>query len=270
MQLGSLFRGVRSFKGKLRLANLLINRDGTDVRIDSRAGKFLLPNITDNQYFELYVNGIYEKKLVDYIIANLPHGGTLLDIGANIGSISIPVALARADARIIAIEALPVNYRYLTENLALNKVPNVQALNLCCSDSDGKTVRFYHHDKLKGNSSFHSLHTSHFVELTTCTVDLKLKEIGVEKVDLLKIDTEGSEALIFRGALETLKSSRPLVLFEFIAAYEAATEGLRPGESQEILRSLGYTLYYFDQYPQLKAVDGLLTKDGYELLALCN
>jgi len=70
-----------------------------------------LPNLEDGQYFELYCRGSYEPALVKYIVHNTSANGCLLDVGGNIGSITIPVARARPDAKIITIEALPRNFK---------------------------------------------------------------------------------------------------------------------------------------------------------------
>src|SRR5690348_11541631 len=122
MILDTLYRNIPSFKGKLRLANLLYKRDRKDVVVETKSGKFLLPNLTDNQYFEIYAKGSYEPELVKYIINTLPKNGCLLDTGANIGAVSIPVALARPDVTIVSIEALPPNFTYLEKNIQLNNL----------------------------------------------------------------------------------------------------------------------------------------------------
>lgn len=268
MSIASIFRNIPSFKGKLRLAKRLIRRSPVDVEIPTKTGRFILPNVIDNQYFELYVNGSYEKKVFEYIVNNVPTNGVFLDIGANIGAISIPVALARPDIKIIAIEAMPHIFSYLKKNIALNKIDNIQALNICCADVEGRHVRFYHHEELLGNSSFHSLHTDKYIELITTTIDVQLQQMQVEKVDLIKIDTEGSEGLIFKGGLNCLRNHKPKILFEFVASYEEAIEGLSIGDSQEILKQLGYAIYYFEHYPHQHNLKSTLMQGGFELIAI--
>lgn len=265
MNIYTLLRALPPFRGKLRIARLLRKKDGTDLMFESSYGKFILPHLNDNQYLELYTNGKYETHLIDFIISNLPEKGTFLDIGGNIGAICIPVAKARPDINIISIEALPLNYAYLIKNIENNNIKNILPLNICCSDSEAKIIRFYFEDSMNGNSSFHSLHTTNFIELETHTIDKELEKLKIDKVDLLKIDTEGSEAMIFKGGTKLLGKMRPKIVFEFIDVYENAIPGLKAGDAQQILLDNNYTLYSFDNTLPLKHK---LVKGGGEFLAL--
>jgi FkbM family methyltransferase len=271
MMLERLVRKIPPFKGKLRLCNLLLNRNATNILIETRSGKFLLPNLQDNQYFELFCNGVYEKDLVNFIIDNLPGNGIMLDIGGNIGSITIPVALARPDIKIFAIEAFSRTFSFLETNVKLNKLTNVVPLNICLSNEVGRVMNFYIDKKLLGSSSFHSLRKeAERVEMTTNTLDALLEDIEIGKIDLLKIDTEGSEAMIFKGAMSTICQSKPIILFEFNQFYERAVEGLKVGDSQELLIDMGYKIFDFERYPILKEIDSV-RKEGFgNFLALHN
>lgn len=268
MKFDTLYRQLPLFKGKTRLAGYLFNRNITDVLVNTKSGNFRLPNLKDNQYFELYSRGIYEPELVKYIMKTLPENGCLLDVGANVGSITVPIALARPDVKIISVEALPYNFNYLRENIQLNKLNNVILLNVCFSNSDGKVIRFYHHKTMLGSSAFHSLHSNDFVELITKTLDQQLRELSIDSVDMLKIDTEGSEALIFKGAENLLRKSKPIILFEFNEPYENAIEGLRAGDAQQILIDAGYKIFDFDDYPDKKLFTNALRKGSGEFLAI--
>ena len=268
MKFDEFYRSLPLFKGKTRLAGYLFKRNSTDVWVNTKSGKFCLPNLKDNQYFELYSRGIYEPALVKFIIQTLPVNGCLLDIGANIGSIAIPIALARPDVKIICVEALPYNFSYLQKNTAANQLTNILPLNVCFSDSDGKRVKFYHHKTMLGSSSFHSLHSKDFVELTTKTLDQQLDQLSIDKVDMMKIDTEGSEALIFKGAGRLLQKMKPVVLFEFNEPYENAIEGLQAGDAQQILIDAGYKIFDFDNYPDQAAFGAAMHKGAGEFLAI--
>jgi FkbM family methyltransferase len=268
MKLDGFYRRLPLFKGKTRLAGYIFNRDRSDVLVNTKYGNFRLPNLKDFQYFEIYCKGFYEPELVKYIIETLPQNGCLLDIGANIGSIAIPVGLARPDAKIISVEALPHNFNYLQENLKINGLKNIIPLNVCFSNDNGKLVRLYHHKIRLGSTSFHSLHSKDFVELVTKTLDQQLKELSIDKVDMLKIDTEGSEALIFRGASDLLHKSKPIVLFEFNESYENAIEGLHAGAAQQILIDAGYKIFEFDHYSGRKPLTKAVLKGTTEFLAI--
>jgi FkbM family methyltransferase len=184
---------------------------------------------------------------VNYIAKQVPRNGVFLDIGANIGSVAVAVAKKRPDIRIISIEALPRNYEYLTQNVKLNGLNNITTVNECCSETAGVTVRFYTHETMYGSSSLHNIHSNNYVELVTSTIDDQLRKLGIDQVDLIKIDTEGSEALVFRGAQHCFSAYHPPVLFEYNDEYENAVPGLKAGDAQIFLLDRGYVLYDFDQ-----------------------
>ena len=268
--IGNLLRKLPAFKGKLRIARALINRDRKNVLINTKLAKYILPNLWDSQYFELFTNGTYEIELVNYIVNTVPLNGFYLDIGGNIGSVAISVALKRPDIMVVTIEALPTNFDYLTQNIALNNLKNIKAVNVCCSNKENEVVKFHIPELYNGSSSFHGLHTNKYVELTTTTIDILLKNLGIDKIDVIKIDTEGSEALILQGAKNTINKNNSKIVFEFCEAYEKATPGLNVGDSQQVLKELNYELYDFSIYPKGNKITEIIKNGTFDFLAKKN
>src|SRR5688500_2921346 len=93
------------FKGKRRLGKLLMKskiNQAQDVDVTGKFNcKYILPNLKETIGYDIYINGIYEKEIIDYLSKLIPSNGKLLDIGANIGAISIPLAKTRQDIQII-------------------------------------------------------------------------------------------------------------------------------------------------------------------------
>lgn len=81
----------------------------------------------------------------------------------------------------------------------------------------------------------------------SATLDEILETSGVSRVAAVKVDVEGFEAHVFRGASRLLQGkSAPLVLFEF---YDwAEKRAAEPGEAQSVLRSYGYSIWRFETY----------------------
>ena len=77
---------------------------------------FVVPNLIENVSFELFVNGLYEESSLKLIIENLPPNGIFVDVGANIGAISVVLAKLRPDITIYAFEASPSVFKYLEIN----------------------------------------------------------------------------------------------------------------------------------------------------------
>ncbi len=71
------------------------------------------PMSIENIGFDIFINGIYEQQTSEFIAEKMPVNGVFLDLGANIGAITIPVHNNRKDIKIICVEAAPAVYTYL-------------------------------------------------------------------------------------------------------------------------------------------------------------
>jgi len=120
----SLLRKLPDFRGKRRLARFLFsnkikNHNGAAVR-----GKFNciyhLPNLKESLALDIFVNGIYEEDTHEFLVKNVPQNGIFLDLGINIGSISIPLATVRKDIECIGVEASPRIFEYAKKNVEAN------------------------------------------------------------------------------------------------------------------------------------------------------
>ena len=76
------------------------------------------------------------------------------------------------------------------------------------------------------------------------TLDSLLTEIDIHSVDVMKVDVEGAELGVLRGAQQLLSSDRaPVVVFEFVDWAEARISGQQPGDAQRALLSKGFRLF---------------------------
>jgi FkbM family methyltransferase len=222
---------------------------GTDrqknLRVQTKAGIFHLPNLLDMISIDLYMNGYYEKGLVDHLISNVPPNGVFLDVGANIGSISIPLAKARPDVRIISVEASPWIFDILAKNVSANGCTNITPLNFAVFNESGKSLPMYAPKDLFGKGSLKSVYTSDGEMVQTITIDdiRTTSEIGC--INYIKVDVEGFEAAVFNGMSEVAKNDKPRIIFEFSEWAELAA-GFQACEAQSIILSKGYRLQEMD------------------------
>ena len=87
-------------------------------------------------------------------------------------------------------------------------------------------------------------------------------------MEIIKIDTEGSEALILQGAKNTIKKNNSKIIFEFCEEYEKATPGLNVGDSQQVLKALDYDLYNFNTYPKGNKLNEIIKKGSFDFVAI--
>src|SRR5690606_10146640 len=110
--------------------------------------------------------------------------------------------------RVVSFEPMPSVYHRLCENVALNGFTNVTTVPAGVSDAPGSAVLALHPaTRMDGRPG-----ASH--EVTLVTLDGYITQHGVEQVDLLKIDIDGGEARVLRGATQTLARFRPTVVIE--------------------------------------------------------
>jgi FkbM family methyltransferase len=216
-----LLRYFTAFKGKPRLARLLLgNRINQikDVLVKGKYGcTFKIPNIIENVGFDIYIDGVFEKKTIELIMQKLPPAGVLVDMGANIGSISLPVCKHRPDVNAICIEAAERVYGYLDFNVKLNELTNCTIINKALTDTDGAIVNFFSPDEKFGKGSLTSIFTKDAKQVETIRLDTLLRQHEIGKVDFIKADIEGYEYHAFKGAEKLLSAEKaPDILFEFV------------------------------------------------------
>jgi FkbM family methyltransferase len=222
-------------------------KDKNNLLVAGRLGsRYLVPNLKENIGFEIFINGIYERDTIEFIASRLPAGATLLDIGANIGAITIPVSKLRNDIKIVCIEAAPWIFSVLNKNISLNGFSNrVSLVNKAVSDQDNLTVNFYSPQDQFGKGSLSAVFTNEGVSVSTITLSSILA--ANQNVSFIKVDVEGHEYAVFAGGKNHLiAEDAPDVLFEFVDWAES-NAGFAPGDAQRLLMSFGYRLYIFDR-----------------------
>jgi len=250
--IGNLFRALPPFRGKLRLGKLstsLFLRPSEERIVRLRHGIFLkLPNLIENLSLELFVNGYYEKELVDFLIKNLPPNGQFIDVGANIGAISVFVAKARPDVSIYAFEASALIVQYLQENISINKLSNIQVIHKAVHTDDEKDMDFYSPLDKFGKGSLAPVFTNKKELVRTVRLDRFCKD-NLVSPDYIKIDVEGFEYFVIDSLDSILREQRkPVIIFEFVDWAERESTAKYVGAAQSRLLDAGYKIYNFDDF----------------------
>ena len=168
---------------------------------------------------ELLLFNIHEPISTKIVTETVQKGMTCLDVGANIGYYVILESTILGDqGRIIAIEPSPQNFEFLKKNIEMQRVKNIDAFNFAAGDKNGY-INFVS-DENESNSgrvipdSAVSDWPGPVAKLPVKTIDSFLGEIGVDKIDFLRMDVEGYEYHIFQGMKNTLKKSKPIIQIE--------------------------------------------------------
>lgn len=146
----------------------------------------------------------------------LPDGAFVVEVGANIGALTVP--LARYCSAVIAIEPQRIPFQTLCANAQLNSLTNVFALHAACGRETGR-VPIIELDPWR-EQNFGGTRLSHADETTPRYAQVPLFRLDDVLADwdmpvaMLKIDVEGMEQDVMVGGYERIKKDRPILYFE--------------------------------------------------------
>ncbi len=187
--------------------------------------------------------GVYEKAETSYFRSVCKPGMIFLDIGANLGyytALALPVV---GSGRIIALEPDPENFHFLQKTVAANKPARVDCINKAAAGENG-TLTLYTSSSNRGDNRLYSNELCEGeVQVDVCTIDSLLPSLGVDSVDLIKMDVQGFEGHVFRGMRKTLRDSRNLVLLSEFWPFGLESAGTPPLQVLEELEAAGLVLH---------------------------
>ncbi|HEY8227539.1 MAG TPA: FkbM family methyltransferase [Pyrinomonadaceae bacterium] len=175
--------------------------------------------------------GSYESEKQKLFESVVQPGSVVLDIGANAGFYTLLASsLVCPEGRVYAFEPLPRNVRFLKEHLRLNKVTNVEVIEVAVSDQSGEV--FF--DDTAG-SAMGQVATTGRLKVRTVRIDEFTDRNECQKPHCLKIDVEGHELAVLQGAASTLATCRPSI---FLSTHSKSLHR----DCCQLLRSHGYSL----------------------------
>jgi FkbM family methyltransferase len=149
--------------------------------------------------------------------------GTVLEIGANIGTHTVYFFRDLGCTHVIALEPDPQNYDLLTRNVKLNNLGDrVTHLQLGASSTSGQ-LPFVSNEMNRGGSRIGD-HSDEAIVVDITTVDRLLEQYRepFKDLSLIWIDVEGHELQVLKGALKTLQTCSPAVFLEYTPAESSA------------------------------------------------
>lgn len=204
--------------------------------------------------FAIFLLGAFERRTVAAYRRLIRPGSVVIDIGANIGAHTLPLAACVGPTgRVVAVEPTRNAFERLSEQVKLNPelAPRITLRQAMLMGSPQATLaeKIYASWPLATPNEAHPGHGGVGVPTTGATVttlDDLVAELGLESVDCLKIDVDGHEVEVLRGASETLKRFKPLIFFEH-SPYGIAEKGYDPSEVAEIFRGVGYQFAHLNR-----------------------
>lgn len=179
--------------------------------------------------------GSYEHSKQQLFQQKVSTGSVVLDVGANVGFYTLLASVLVGDSgKVFAIEPLPSNPTLLKRHVALNRLKNVTVIDGAASDRSG-IASFAQVE----NNCMGKLSSDGNLVVKTFTIDDLIAQGIIAPPTIVKIDVEGAEGEVLRGAEQTLRTHLPKM---FLATHGKEIHRY----CCEFLQSLGYTLTGID------------------------
>lgn len=202
------------------------------MTVNRRGSRWAL-DLSEGIDLSIYLLGSFEPGVVRSYERLVGTGATVVDVGANIGAHTLPLAKAAgASGRVIAFEPTAWAFDKLRANLDLN--PGVarrvvaEQMALVGSTGAGVPSQIYSSWPLVGTAGVHPQHRGRLMSTGAAratTLDAYLEAAGIEWVDFIKLDVDGAEPEVLAGARVTVARSAPRIIMELAPYIYDGTDG---------------------------------------------
>lgn len=248
--------------------------------------KDIYPKKIGNINLELHLNeGIdlhlflfsnFQKHVFDNEIVKIKKDAVIFDVGANAGYLTLFFADIAEKGQVHAFEPTHYAINKLVKNASLNPTLKERiTVNQCfVSDKDDqKDLVAYSSWPLTGNESTHSIHkgvAKSTEDVKSITLDSYCIKHNIDRLDLIKIDTDGHEFDVLNGAKETIVKFQPQIVFE-VGGYILDEQNTPFDGFIDFFNNLGYKIYtikgkvieksnYRNIIPQYGTIDVIASK----------
>lgn len=240
-------------RGGHRLCRYLTrSMDSVPIRIDSYPPLYVDLRSLDEHALILFTSDPlpaipHERSLTELFNQVIRPTDVVFDVGANLGLHTL--TFSRLAKHVVAFEPNPSLVPNLRKTVA--NLKNAELCDVCLTSSD-ETVQFHisEWDHMLSSLSNWTGQPTRTVDVPGRALDSLLSEGSIPKPDVLKVDVEGAELMVFRGAEHLLSQTDPprVIIFEELNS-SSRKLGIADGEAAEFLKQKGYVLY-------------LITEDG--------
>lgn len=220
-------------------SKLRVVRDGINWELDLDEGIDLA----------IFLFGCFEPSTNKALKKLVKPGNVVLDIGANIGAHTLTLArLVGAQGKVIAFEPTLYAFRKASLNIKLNPqlAPSIKLEQVLLSDSD-KSIpdTLYSSWPLVGSEGLHEKHGGCGKETAganVISIDDYLESNNVKQVQFIKLDVDGYECKVLRGAKRLLETQKPTMVME-LCPHVLEEHGETLEELVAILKTTGYRMF---------------------------
>ncbi len=226
----------------------IFKKDKQDV---TRGGINYSLDLKEGIDFSIFLLGNFQKYISDSPLIKFPSNYTVIDVGANIGQMTLRFAQKENCETVFAFEPTDFAFAKLKKNVGLNpqlskKITPIKSFVSDASETISELTA-YASWKLAGskNEVVHPLHLGSITgaeKTPSTTIDDFIKQNEIENLALIKIDTDGNEPKVLKGAMKTIKKYKPYIIFE-AGLYIIEEAGGSFKDYFELFSTLNFTFY---------------------------
>lgn len=231
-----------------------IKRSGINFEID----------ISEGIDLNLFLFGNFQKHVYQNKLISLDKDANIIDVGGNVGAISLFLAKEVPNGKIFAFEPTYFALEKFNTNLKLNPTlkPRIDLIQSFVSSEVEKisNLKAYSSWNLSDSGTKHNVHGG-FVKssenVPSTTIDLFCRDNNLSRLDLIKIDTDGHEFEVLQGAKESLKKYQPQIVFE-VGLYLLKERSIKFEDMLQFFHNVNYSVFTIGGKP--------INKENFESL----
>lgn len=216
-------------------------------KIISRGGVKYSIDFTEAIDFNIFLGG-WEPKTLKFLHNNLRSGDIVIEVGANVGAHTLVMSrIVGRTGRVYAFEPTDFAMLKLKRNVELNKEfsENITLLQNIVTNGELSLPRIGIRSSWKLGSESSSVYAEECSFSEPVSIDYFIDEYGIDKLSLIKIDTDGYDLKVLQGAQSALSVFRPVVFIE-LCQYTLMEQGDSVQGIFNLLTNIGYTGYFED------------------------
>jgi FkbM family methyltransferase len=208
----------------------------------------------DARYARIFGDITLHDTLIEAIRGKAKRKSVIYDIGAFSGAYSIYLAHKVKQSRVYSFEPTPQAFNELIKNIEASGAKNITAMNVAISDHIGRQRFYVSSDPARSsfypsNAAWENRKITQSIEVDCVTIDHLVESGKIPPPDIIKIDVEGHEFEVVKGAEETVRQFMPMIFYEphgtpQVATSEIGTSSLLSKYGYEC-KSLGYPIWCY-------------------------
>ncbi len=199
----------------------------------------------------LYVSGVIDPNEFWFIRSYLTPGMVVIDIGANEGIYSLYAAkLVHETGLVLAVEPSARERKVLAVNITSNSINNIRVCEVAISDNIGTALLKIAEPEHAGQNTLGNFEYSEVQQISmemvnVITLDHLVERENLQKIDLIKLDSEGYEPQILRGGIESILKFKPVLMLEVNKSLVLPIKNVVLFNTLKQLSEEGYIFYEF-------------------------